>query len=51
MIDKDAEASVLKEAAAANGFEDIFYVTKRKVLEGITTTEEALRMLGHIRQV
>ncbi|MEJ2038635.1 MAG: hypothetical protein P8X55_06830 [Desulfosarcinaceae bacterium] len=50
LIDQDAEASVLRETAAAAGFEDIFKVTKRKVVEGITTTEEAVRVLGRIRQ-
>jgi type II secretory ATPase GspE/PulE/Tfp pilus assembly ATPase PilB-like protein len=50
LIDQDAEASVLRETAAAAGFEDIFNVTKRKVVEGITTTEEAVRVLGRIRQ-
>ena len=40
------------EAAARNaGFVDIFDVTVRKVKEGITSTEEAVRVLGHIRQV
>jgi general secretion pathway protein E/type IV pilus assembly protein PilB len=50
MIDKDAETSALKAHAVRNGFADIFDVTTRKVVMGVTTTEEALRVLGHIRQ-
>ena len=50
LIDQDAEASLLKETAAHNGFVDIFDVTKRKVMAGITTVEEAVRVLGNIRQ-
>jgi general secretion pathway protein E/type IV pilus assembly protein PilB len=49
-IDKDAEMSAIEKAAANNGFVDIFDVTTRKVAEGITTVEEAIRVLGNIRQ-
>ena len=50
LIDKDADMSVLSEKARESGFVDIFKVTRQKVLSGITTTEEAMRVLGHIRQ-
>ena len=50
MIDQDAETSQLKNAAANNGYVDIFDVTARKVFEGVTTVEEAIRVLGNIRQ-
>ena len=46
----DARIRAICRDAAAAGFEDIFNVTKRKVVEGITTTEEAVRVLGRIRQ-
>lgn len=49
-IDKDAEMSTIEKAAANNGFVDICDVTFRKVKEGITTAEEAVRVLGNIRQ-
>ncbi|MGD9366687.1 MAG: hypothetical protein PVH87_13390, partial [Desulfobacteraceae bacterium] len=49
-IDKDAEMSAIEKAAANNGFVDIFDVTTRKVAEGLTTVEEAIRVLGNIRQ-
>ena len=51
LIDKDAETTVLRDSALGNGFADIFDVTARKVAEGITTAEEAVRVLGHVRQV
>jgi general secretion pathway protein E/type IV pilus assembly protein PilB len=50
LIDRDVETSELKKRAAGNGYVDIFDVTARKVMEGVTTVEEAVRVLGHIRQ-
>ena len=50
LIDKDAETAILKETSARNGYVDIFDVMSRKVVEGITTVEEAVRVLGNIRQ-
>jgi len=50
IIDKDAEMSTIEKVAVNNGFVDIFDVTFRKVKEGITTVEEAVRVLGNIRQ-
>ncbi len=50
LIDKDVETTELKKKAMDTGFVDIFDVTSRKVEEGITTVEEAVRVLGHIRQ-
>lgn len=50
LIDQDAETSLIKTRAADNGFVDIFDVTARKVTEGTTTVEEAIRVLGNIRQ-
>ena len=50
LIDKDAETTQLKNRAANNGYVDIFDVTVRKVTQGTTTVEEAIRVLGNIRQ-
>lgn len=50
LIDQDVETSELKKRAATNGYVDIFDVTARKITAGITTVEEAVRVLGHIRQ-
>lgn len=50
LIDQDVETSELRKRATENGFVDIFDVTVRKVVEGITTAEEAVRVLGHVRQ-
>lgn len=50
MIEKEADIADLFERAKVNGFTDIFENTVAKVKQGITTTEEALRIMGHIRQ-
>ena len=51
LIDSQAELRVISDKARENGFVDIFATTVAKVKEGITTTEEAVRVLGHIRYV
>jgi general secretion pathway protein E/type IV pilus assembly protein PilB len=51
LIDKDVEMSVIESAVAQTGHVNIFDVTARKVKEGVTTVEEASRVLGNIRQV
>ncbi|MCJ8502139.1 GspE/PulE family protein [Desulfatitalea alkaliphila] len=51
MIDNDAETSMIKQRASSNGYVDIFDVTARKVTQGVTTVEEAIRVLGNIRQI
>ncbi len=50
LIGQDADPSLLAQKAQESGFKDIFQVTVRKVKEGITTTQEAMRVLGHTRQ-
>jgi len=50
LIEKGDDLSVVTQTAKASGFEDIFEVTRNKVKLGVTTTEEAVRSLGHIRQ-
>ena len=50
LIDQDAEMSAIEEAIARKGHVHIFDVTVRKVKEGVTTVQEAVRVLGNIRQ-
>ncbi len=51
LIDQEADLSVITEKARESGFVDIFDITVSKVKQGITSAEEAMRVLGHIRQV
>lgn len=50
MIEKEADINELAEQARHAGYVDIFDTTVKKILAGVTTTEEALRILGHVRQ-
>ncbi|MCP4714361.1 MAG: Flp pilus assembly complex ATPase component [Deltaproteobacteria bacterium] len=50
MIDTNADMSLIARKARETGSVDIFDVTLAKVKQGITTTEEAMRVLGHTRQ-
>jgi general secretion pathway protein E/type IV pilus assembly protein PilB len=50
LIEKGGDLSVVSQTAKTSGFEDIFEVTQNKVKQGVTTTEEAVRSLGYIRQ-
>jgi type II secretory ATPase GspE/PulE/Tfp pilus assembly ATPase PilB-like protein len=50
MIEKGADINQLALKSKENGYVDIFDITTQKVLSGITTTEEALRTLGHVKQ-
>ena len=49
LINEEVELSVITDKAKASGFVDMFEVTVAKVKEGITTAEEAARVLGHVR--
>ncbi len=51
LIDQEAELNIISKRAKERGFVDIFAVTVAKVKEGITTAEEAVRVLGHVRYV
>jgi general secretion pathway protein E/type IV pilus assembly protein PilB len=51
LIDQEVELQVISEKAKASGFVDIFGVTVEKVKQGITSVEEAVRIMGHIRCV
>ena len=50
LIDQDSDLSLILEKAKQEGFAGILDITVAKVKEGITTTEEAVRVLGNIRQ-
>lgn len=50
LIGQEADLSLVTKRAKDSGFKDIFQVTATKVKQGITTTNEAMRVLGHIRQ-
>jgi type II secretory ATPase GspE/PulE/Tfp pilus assembly ATPase PilB-like protein len=50
LIEQEADLSQLIAKAKQSGFVEMFDITVKKVLQGITTTEEAYRILGTIRQ-
>jgi type II secretory ATPase GspE/PulE/Tfp pilus assembly ATPase PilB-like protein len=51
LVDSQAELNVIMDKAKDNGFVDIFATTVTKVKEGVTTSEEAARVLGNVRYV
>jgi type II secretory ATPase GspE/PulE/Tfp pilus assembly ATPase PilB-like protein len=50
LIEQGVDVSQMALHSKENGFVDIFDITVQKVLAGITTTEEALRILGNVKQ-
>jgi len=49
LIEKEAELNeIVSTAKKGNDFVDIFDTTVAKVKQGITTVEEAIRVLGHL---
>jgi general secretion pathway protein E/type IV pilus assembly protein PilB len=50
LIEQEADIHELLEHIGKDNYVDIFDITVRKVKEGVTTTEEAVRILGSIRQ-
>ena len=50
LIGQEADLAVISQTAKEQGFKDIAEVARKKVKMGITTTHEAVRVLGHIRQ-
>ncbi|MBW1612451.1 MAG: secretion system protein E [Desulfobacterium sp. 4572_20] len=50
LIDKEVELDQITERAKEKGFVDIFDITVAKVKQGITTVEDAVRIMGHLRQ-
>lgn len=51
LIDREAELKQVTDMAKEHGFKEIFDITVAKVKQGVTTAEEAVRVLGHLRQV
>ena len=51
LIDQEVELQAISEKARASGFVDIFGVTVAKVKQGITSAEETVRVMGHVRCV
>jgi general secretion pathway protein E/type IV pilus assembly protein PilB len=51
LIDQEADMSMIAEKTRESGLVDIFDITVAKVKQGITTTEEAVRVMGNIRQI
>ena len=51
LISTQAEPVTIVEKAKEKGFKDMYSVATAKVKEGITTTEEAARVLGQIKCV
>jgi type II secretory ATPase GspE/PulE/Tfp pilus assembly ATPase PilB-like protein len=50
LIEQEADMNLLLAEASQYAHIDIFAVTVEKVKQGVTTTEEAVRILGNIRQ-
>ena len=50
MIEQEADLRDIAEVVQRSGFVDIFDIMAAKVRQGITTTEEAVRILGNIRR-
>ena len=50
LIDKEVELEKITERAKEKGFVDIFDITVAKVRQGITTVDDAVRIMGHLRQ-
>ncbi len=50
LIGQEVDLSLIAQTAKEQGFKDMAEVTREKVKMGITTTHEAVRVLGHIRQ-
>ena len=50
LIEQEADLKAISETIKGGGFVDIFDITARKAKMGITTTAEAIRILGNIRQ-
>ena len=51
LIDREVELKQVTDMAKEHGFKEIFDITVAKVKQGVTTAEEAVRVLGHLRQV
>ena len=50
LIDQDTDLSIIAEEAKDRGFVDLFQITVEKAKQGVITTEEAVRIIGYVRQ-
>jgi len=50
MVEQEADLRDISEVVKGGGFVDIFDIMAEKVRQGVTTTAEAVRILGNIRQ-
>ena len=50
LVEQEADLGLISEKARENQFVDMFDVMSSKVKNGMTTTSEAVRILGTIRQ-
>jgi type II secretory ATPase GspE/PulE/Tfp pilus assembly ATPase PilB-like protein len=50
LVEQEADLRTLMKVAHEGGYVDMFDITVEKVKSGVTTTEEAMRTLGNIRQ-
>jgi type II secretory ATPase GspE/PulE/Tfp pilus assembly ATPase PilB-like protein len=51
MIDSERGINEITEKAREKGFEDIFDITAQKIKMGITSLEEAIRVIGSLKQI
>ena len=51
MIESEDNLNLISEKAREKGFQDIFDITARKTKMGITSIEEAIRVIGSLKQV
>lgn len=50
LVEQEADLRTMLEVARRSGYVDMFDITVEKVRSGVTTTQEAMRTLGNIRQ-
>lgn len=50
LVEQEADLRTMMEVARKGGYVDMFDITVEKVKRGVTTTQEAMRTLGNIRQ-
>jgi len=51
MIESEDNLNKISDKAREKGFQDIFDITARKTKMGITSIEEAIRVMGSLKQV
>ena len=51
LIVQEADPGVIAEKGRGVNFFELFGIVKEKVLSGVTTTEEAMRTMGNVKQI